>query len=72
MLEKRMDRGADEIGYVVNDLDVHAGRKSGTQILELLANVVGDAHSVGAGLPENLHGDDVFGRNKYARTRSLP
>src|SRR5580698_2102912 len=60
VFEERVDGRFDEVGDVVNDKELHAGRELGAQFVELGFDVVGDLHSVGAGLAQDLNADDVF------------
>ena len=56
----------DEIGNVVDYLELNARRHLRAQIIKLAPHVVRNAYGVGAGLAENLNGHDVLCR------RALP
>ncbi len=54
VFEERVDGSFDEVGDVVNDQKLYAGRKLGAEFVELGFYVVGDLDGVGAGLTEDF------------------
>ena len=69
MFDERMDGSFDEIGNIVNDLQLNARRQLRAQLLHLRSHVVGYAHGVYARLPQHLNGDDVLGRRVLSEQR---
>src|SRR6266478_373048 len=69
MLDERMDGSLDEVGNVVDHLKLYAGRQLGAQLIELAAHIVRNAHSVDAGLTQNLNGHNVLTGNALAKER---
>ena len=67
MFEKRVDGSLDEIGDVVNDQKLNAGRQLRAQFIELGFHVVSDVDGVGAGLAQNLNADDVLTGHALAK-----
>ncbi len=67
VFEERVDRSFDEVGNVVNDEKLDAGRKLGAEFIELGFYVVGDLDGVGAGLAKDLNADDVLAGSAFAK-----
>src|SRR5580658_601646 len=67
VFEKRVDRGFDEVGDVVDDEELDAGRELRAEFVEFGFDVVGDLHGVGAGLTENFNADDIFAGRASAK-----
>ncbi len=70
MLQQRVYGGADKFGNVVSDLKLNAGRQLSANVVKARAHVIRDLHGVGAGLAQNLHGNDVLsGQSPAEETR---
>ena len=67
MFDQRMDRSFDEIGNVVNHLELNARRHLRAQIINLAPHVVRDAYGVDAGLAQHLNGHDLLPRKTLAK-----
>src|SRR6202790_608199 len=60
MMEERIYGGFDEVGNIVDDEELHAGRHLRAQIFDLGFDVFGDLHGVDAGLAAHVDGDNVL------------
>src|SRR6266851_5296123 len=69
VFDERMDGSLDEIGNVVDYLELHAGWHLRAQIVELAPHVVRDAHGVDARLTENLNSYDILSEEAFANQR---